>query len=279
MVSCVRSSPATVMVATDLTERDASFIISSLIVLSTHRMTARSGLPRAATWLRHADLFKSRNLCTRHTLARISTQVRQFTAISPPRQSKAMLDPPTIPDLTHRPRMELNEFLGAPGWKIDDLLPSTRQKPSSLKTEQHREPPTPAAAEENTSSSEITSQILHHLLQLSALPAPSCPAEEEDLLSALHDQLHFVRHIQSVATNDIPPLFRVGYEPEPNDTVGVLTYNECVEAAKEAIEKVAAWKQWNATELSGGSRIGRESGYFVVVDKTTRDGSRREKGS
>ena len=180
-----------------------------------------------------------------------------------------MLDSPTIPDLTGRPRMDLNEFLGEPGWKIDDLLPLTRQKPSSLKTEHPERPtPAPAPAEENTSS-EITSQTLHHLLQLSALPAPSSPAEEEKLLSALHDQLHFVRHIQSVATNDIPPLSRIGYEPRPDDAIGVLTYDECVEAAKEAIEKVAAWKQWNVTELSGGSRIGRESGYFVVVDKTT----------
>ena len=177
-----------------------------------------------------------------------------------------MLDPPTIPDLTHRPRIDLNEFVGSPGWKIDDLLPSTRQRSSSLETE-NRGPPTPAAPGEENTSSEITSQTLHHLLQLSALPAPSSPAEEEKLLSALRDQLYFVRHVQSVPTNDIPTLSRIGYEPRPDDAIGVLTYDECVEAAKEAVEKVAAWKQWNVTGLSGGSRIGRESGYFVVMDK------------
>jgi Glu-tRNAGln amidotransferase C subunit len=97
------------------------------------------------------------------------------------------------------------------------------------------------------------------------------------LLSALHDQLHFVRHVQSVPTDDVPPLSRIGYEPRPDDDIGVLTFEECVEAMKAAAEKAVAWKQWNVMELPGGSRLGREEGYFVVVSKTMKPDAKNEK--
>jgi Asp-tRNA(Asn)/Glu-tRNA(Gln) amidotransferase C subunit len=128
--------------------------------------------------------------------------------------------------------------------------------------------------------SEISSQTLHHLLRLSALPQPSSPAEEEKLLSALHDQLHFVRHVQSVPTDGVHPLSRIGYEPRPDDDIGVLTFEECVEATQTAGEKAAGWKQWSVMDLPGGSRLGREEGYFVVVSKSTEpDVQDKEKAS
>jgi hypothetical protein len=232
-------------------------------------------LPRAGTWLRQANPFnRGSALCTRHVVSTSPAQARQFATSSQRQQPKDKLDPPLIPDLTARPCMDLDNFLGQPGWKIDDLLPPSR------KQSQHTPEISIDAASEDTSSPEITSETLRHLLHLSALPAPSSHAEQERLLSALHDQLHFVRHVQSVPTDDVTPLSRIGYEPRSGDTIGVLTYDECVEAA----EKVAAWKPWNVTDLISGSRLGRESGYFAVVDKTThsaghggKDGSVRRK--
>jgi Asp-tRNA(Asn)/Glu-tRNA(Gln) amidotransferase C subunit len=226
-------------------------------------MTTCVGLPRAATWLRDTNPLRTRRCrCTRHAVSIASLCTRQFAVASPHRQSKDNLDRPIIPDLTHRPRIDLNKFLGSPGWKIDDLLPPNRHPNSTRLTPQ-------PSKDASTPKSEISAQTLHHLLRLSALPQPSSPAEEQKLLAALHDQLHFVRHVQSVPTEDVPPLSRIGYEPRPDDNIGVLTFEECVEATKVAAEKAAAWKQWNVMDLRGGSRLGREEGYFVVVSKST----------
>ncbi|KAL0258761.1 hypothetical protein SLS55_006264 [Diplodia seriata] len=47
---------------------------------------------------------------------------------------------------------------------------------------------------------------LRHLLNLSALPEPRDEAEEARMLKTLRSQLHFVRAIQEVNTEGVPPL-------------------------------------------------------------------------
>ncbi|KAI9750701.1 MAG: translation elongation factor Tu [Chaenotheca gracillima] len=81
-----------------------------------------------------------------------------------------------------------NEFeaaLSTPSWSVRSLLP-----PST----------------EATDAPSITSKQLHHLLRLSALPAPSSPEEEAKMLKTLKSQLHFVKDVQSVDTAGVEPL-------------------------------------------------------------------------
>jgi hypothetical protein len=143
----------------------------------------------------------------------------------------------------------MDNLVGSPGWKIDDLLPP--RTTSSVRT----------------SDDSITPETLRHLLHLSGLPPPQSTAEESNLLSALRDQLHFVRHVQSVPTENINPLIRIGHESDPEvDTVGVLSYEECVEESKSEEIPELEWKPWDVCSLKGGSPEGREDGWFTVKD-------------
>jgi len=102
---------------------------------------------------------------------------------------------PSRPYSSNRPRRErldINTLLSNPSWSVRSLLPD----PSSQE------------------SQEVTSDQLHHLLRLSALPQPKSPEEEGELLKTLHSQLHFVRDIQSVETEDVEPLQSIRDETE-----------------------------------------------------------------
>jgi Glu-tRNAGln amidotransferase C subunit len=167
------------------------------------------------------------------------------------------LVPPHPPNITNASGIDLNEFLGPPGWRLEDLLPPSRTKSPMIGV---------------TDDTAITSDTLHHLLNLSGLPQPRTAEEESNFLSALHDQLHFVRHIQSVPTEGIAPLIRVGNEPDPErDRIGVLSFEECVEESQLDEIPGLEWKPWNVCGLKGGIREGREQGWFVVNDEHLHD--------
>ena len=156
------------------------------------------------------------------------------------------LAPPSPPDISKSTGVDLDDIVGSPGWKIDDLLPP--RAPSS----------------EHTSDNSITPETLRHLLHLSGLPPPQSTTEESNLLSALRNQLHFVRHVQSVPTENINPLIRIGHESDPEvDTVSVLSYEECVEESKSEEIPGLEWKPWDVCSLKGGSPEGREDGSFT----------------
>ncbi|KAK5000597.1 hypothetical protein LTR66_000570 [Elasticomyces elasticus] len=70
-------------------------------------------------------------------------------------------------------------------WSVRSLLPSTDTTPDSP---------------------QVSSEQLHHLLRLSALPPPKDPSEEARMLRTLSSQLHFVREIQAVDTTGVSPL-------------------------------------------------------------------------
>ncbi|EON64561.1 hypothetical protein W97_03794 [Coniosporium apollinis CBS 100218] len=76
-------------------------------------------------------------------------------------------------------------MLSKPTWSVQSLLPSEEQA---------------------TDSPRISSRQLHHLLRLSALPAPKSPEEEAKMLKTLSSQLHFVKEIQRVDTAGVAPL-------------------------------------------------------------------------
>src|SRR5579862_586646 len=207
-----------------------------------HQMN--SVLPRACALLRlrGSPVYRS-NVCIR-----ILSNPKTFCTTLNSRN----LSPVNPPDLSKDDAVDLDEFIGSPGWKLEDLLPPSRREPNQL--------------EES-----ITPQTLHHLLQLSGLPLPTSPEVEAKLLSALHDQLHFVRHVQSVSTENVEPLIRVGNENPSDDGGSTLRFEECVEESR--IEEIPGleWKQWDATGINGGSRAGRNQGWFTVDDKLAKE--------
>jgi aspartyl/glutamyl-tRNA(Asn/Gln) amidotransferase C subunit len=80
---------------------------------------------------------------------------------------------------------ELEKLFAEPTWSVESLLPPKTRAPDAP---------------------QITSQQLHHLLRLSALPPPETSEEEQKMLDTLAAQLHFVSKIQQVDTTDVEPL-------------------------------------------------------------------------
>jgi Glutamyl-tRNA amidotransferase complex subunit Gta3 len=181
---------------------------------------------------------------------------REISTTTPARK----LDPPRAVAITNKSGIDLNEFTGPPGWKLEDLLPPSRH--SSL----------PSTDANETS---ITPETLRHLLHLSGLPPPRSPDEESNLLSALRDQLHFVKHVLSVPTKDVEPLIRIGDECRPGCTSltcdgqggGVLTFEECVEEGQLVDIPGLEWSKWDVCRLDGGSPEGRDEGWFIVQNE------------
>jgi Asp-tRNA(Asn)/Glu-tRNA(Gln) amidotransferase C subunit len=216
-------------------------------------------LPRATTLLCLRKPSQFGGICIRKSVPSNAVRSRYFSSANGTRQLK----PPTIPDISDESGVDLDEFIGSPGWKLNDLLPPHRT--GSSQTE----------ADDDTS---ITSKTLQHLLNLSGLPPPKSPEEESKLLSALHDQLHFVKHVQSVPTDNVEPLIRVGDERGAADgnTDGVLTFQECVEESESETIPGLEWTEWDVCGLKGGSQEGRDQGYFVVRDKARKNGLEEE---
>ncbi|KAF2236652.1 hypothetical protein EV356DRAFT_64030 [Viridothelium virens] len=80
---------------------------------------------------------------------------------------------------------DIKHLLSTPTWSVKSLLP----------TDGH-----------DQAADGVSSNQLRHLLRLSALPPPSSPEEETHMLRTLDTQLHFVREIQKVDTEEIVPL-------------------------------------------------------------------------
>ncbi|KAL5113887.1 hypothetical protein ACEQ8H_008237 [Pleosporales sp. CAS-2024a] len=80
---------------------------------------------------------------------------------------------------------QLEYLLAEPTWSVESLLPPSARAPDAP---------------------EITSQQLHHLLRLSALPPPASPEQEQEMLDTLAAQLHFVGKIQEIDTTGVEPL-------------------------------------------------------------------------
>jgi hypothetical protein len=206
-----------------------------------------SPLPRASTLLRIPKNKALGGICLRQ----VYTTVRNAFAHTSTTPKK----PVNPPDITNCSGVDLDNFVGSPGWTLGDLLPPNRQRLS-----------------ESTPEENIPPETLHQLLSLSGLPPPNSPAEESKLLAALHDQLHFVRHVQSVPTEGVEPLVRIGDERGTGSVNidGALTYEECLQESQLEMIPGLEWKEWDVCGLNGGSTGGREEGYFSVLDESPR---------
>jgi Asp-tRNA(Asn)/Glu-tRNA(Gln) amidotransferase C subunit len=102
---------------------------------------------------------------------------------------------------------ELEQLLATPTWSVESLLPPKTQPPDAPK---------------------ITSEQLHHLLRLSALPPPETNEQEQKMLDTLAAQLHFVGKIQEVDTTGVEPLRAIRDETvgaEEEQTITLATHS------------------------------------------------------
>ncbi|KAH3945391.1 hypothetical protein HBH70_054410 [Parastagonospora nodorum] len=112
---------------------------------------------------------------------------------------------------------ELEQLLAEPTWSVESLLPPA------------------ARAARAPDAPEITSQQLHHLLRLSALPPPETPEQEQKMLDTLAAQLHFVGKIQEVDTTGVEPLRAMRDETiaaEEEHKITVATLQEALDKEK-----------------------------------------------
>ncbi|KAL1792342.1 hypothetical protein ACET3X_008849 [Alternaria dauci] len=149
---------------------------------------------------------------------------------------------------------ELEQLLAEPTWSVESLLPPTKRAPDAP---------------------QITSQQLHHLLRLSALPPPETPEQEQKMLDTLAAQLHFVGKIQEVDTTGVKPLRAIRDESKAAEEEQTIT----LETLKDALgkEKVVGQHhkrlQRDATPVDArdvedwdvlGSAERKSGKYFVV---------------
>ncbi|KAI8934890.1 hypothetical protein NX059_008562 [Plenodomus lindquistii] len=109
---------------------------------------------------------------------------------------------------------ELEQLLAEPTWSVESLLPPKTRAPDAP---------------------QVSSQQLHHLLRLSALPPPESPEQEQKMLDTLAAQLHFVGKIQEVDTTGVTPLRALRdetKEAEREHTVSLDTLKEALSKEK-----------------------------------------------
>jgi Asp-tRNA(Asn)/Glu-tRNA(Gln) amidotransferase C subunit len=150
--------------------------------------------------------------------------------------------------------IDLDELLAKPTWSVESLLP----------------PETPAP-----DAPSISSQQLHHLLRLSALPPPKTPEAEQRMIDTLSAQLHFVGKIQSVNTEGVEPLRAIRDETlaaEEESTITLDTLSDAL-AQEEVVGKHHKRIQRKASPVDAkdaedwdvlGSAKRKSGRYFVV---------------
>jgi Asp-tRNA(Asn)/Glu-tRNA(Gln) amidotransferase C subunit len=150
---------------------------------------------------------------------------------------------------------ELEQLLAEPTWSVESLLP----------------PKTRAL-----DAPEITSQQLHHLLRLSALPPPETPEQEQKMLETLAAQLHFVGKIQEVDTTDVEPLRAIRDETAAAEEEQTVTMTTLVQALKNEKSIGTHYKRIqrntapvNAKDTEDWDVVGsaeRKAGRYFVVE-------------
>ncbi|KAI0485452.1 hypothetical protein F4859DRAFT_382180 [Xylaria cf. heliscus] len=131
-------------------------------------------------------------------------------------------------------------LLSRPTWSVRSLLPP--------------------ASEPSTTT--IPPSTLHHLLRLSALPQPTTPTEESQMLATLSSQLHFVRAIQGVDTTDIPPLRVIRDETSAGlraQTIGLAELAEALQA-EDVVGHARRPRRRRGGREAGSSDKGGEGG-------------------
>ncbi|RMZ74373.1 DUF726 domain [Pyrenophora seminiperda CCB06] len=150
---------------------------------------------------------------------------------------------------------ELDKLFAEPTWSVKSLLPPKTRPADAPK---------------------ITSEQLHHLLRLSALPPPETPEQEQKMLDTLADQLHFVGKIQEVDTTGVTPLRSIrpeGKAATVHQMIGLeqvkdaLNSEEVIGQHYKRIQRVITPK--DAKDVEDWDVLGsaeRKAGKFFVVE-------------
>ncbi|EMD95980.1 hypothetical protein COCC4DRAFT_35727 [Bipolaris maydis ATCC 48331] len=138
-------------------------------------------------------------------------QIRSF-APSTLRLEKDSKEPAHLRENVGIHPSELEQLLAEPTWSVESLLPPKTRAPDAP---------------------QVTSQQLHHLLRLSALPPPETPEQEKKMLDTLAAQLHFVGKIQEVDTTGVKPLRAIRDETAAAEEEQKIT----LETLKDALAK------------------------------------------
>ncbi|PSN63574.1 hypothetical protein BS50DRAFT_84140 [Corynespora cassiicola Philippines] len=154
---------------------------------------------------------------------------------------------------------EPRDILGGPSWSVESLLPPNGQQ---------LDPP-------------ISSQQLHHLLRLSALPLPKTPEDEKKMMDTLSAQLHFVGEVQRVDTSGVKPLSAIRDETmaaEKEQTIDLKALEDVLMGEKvigkhyKRIQRVTPPESSKAEDWDlFGSAKRRERNFFVVESEQTQE--------
>ena len=152
------------------------------------------------------------------------------------------------------PSARIATMLENPTWSVRSLLPEAN----------------------SSATPTITSNQLHHLLRLSALPPPKNEQEETKMLKTLESQIHFVREIQKVDTTGVDPLrairdetaegaeeqtIRMADLQEYLDAEEVVGRNRRIKRRPRDDPEARAAEDWNVFAMSEGKKMGK---YFFV---------------
>ncbi|KIW01124.1 aspartyl/glutamyl-tRNA(Asn/Gln) amidotransferase, C subunit [Verruconis gallopava] len=154
------------------------------------------------------------------------------------------------------PKLDIASLLAKPSWSVSSLLP-----PKNLS-----DGPPP-----------ITSEKLHHLLRLSALPLPTSAEEEKRMMDDLAAQLHFVKEMQKVDTTGVKPLRAIRDETATAEKEQEITLETLKDAlAQEEIvgkhyqrirrKPETERPQRQPSDWDPLSHAQRKAGNFFVVD-------------
>tara|TARA_R110002003_G_scaffold41_23_gene3015 strand:- start:18513 stop:19136 length:624 start_codon:yes stop_codon:yes gene_type:complete len=154
-------------------------------------------------------LFRPSFLASRSTLTPLQ-RFRVRSPLSSPRSTQRNKSTPSPGRQGIHPD-ELEQLLAEPTWSVESLLPPKTRAPDAP---------------------QITSQQLHHLLRLSALPPPESPEEEQKMLDTLAAQLHFVGKIQEVDTTGVAPLRAIRDESAAAEAEQTITISTLADALK-----------------------------------------------
>ncbi|CAJ2511838.1 Uu.00g074630.m01.CDS01 [Anthostomella pinea] len=219
-------------------------------------------------------------------LAKPSRSTRTFFDSGPSRTSPASSTTNSVADdepnanVTTTSTTTLAALFAKPSWSVRSLLPpwsnsNTTSSTSPTSTTTTTTPNSPTSTTTPTSTTPppnpTTPKTLHHLLRLSALPSPpsGSPAEAQ-MQSNLDAQLHFVRAMQRVNTQNIRPLRAIRDETAAGvraTAVGLAQLQEAL--AREDVVGHARRprrRRRQQQEVNGSSGGGRGGGKGHVVD-------------
>jgi Asp-tRNA(Asn)/Glu-tRNA(Gln) amidotransferase C subunit len=118
-------------------------------------------------------------------------------------------------------------------------------------------------SESSSSDSELTSDTLAHLHQLSALPPNSDHESQQRTLKLLRNHLHFVRAVQSVDTAGVTPLARIEDEAEPTE----LTFEDVATTTEQGLYREKKLSPMGDTLWTPMALPKRKVGGFYAVDE------------